>query len=779
MASNNFQSDAIERPFPAYEGDEKYIFISYAHLDAEIVFPEIKKFHDEGYPVWYDQGLTPGQEWDDEIALALMDCSLLVVFISKNSMASNNVQDEIKLALNEKIDIVPIYFEETPLPPGLKLRLSSKHAIMKYLFEEKDYLSECFKAFNKAEIPKIEVEKVKEHDVDSNSSGAERSVEPFEIKPEVSKRIEPENPKERLLDDAIEYDVLYSSINSQSILQYLDDFFDKLELYDDYRNGHHYKSILKSSIDVFLDNNNYYSAFEVFKIFFEIYQITSEDKSRGICNSILNEDNDIFEVIKIIKEYFEENHDKLDKQKNLFIHSVNVFIMGLAIYSQNNSYRDFFEEYVLSSPYEKYYKDMNYDLSHEEFLYRWGITSLMHDIYYPLEMIDHRTKNSIHDKFNSIRNTDLNSIYKLNPYDFADKYNEVYAESKFLDLYNPINLLAHKLYLDFPGLELNQLTTELNNFSDFMKNTEFDEHGFSSALLILNSYSYQIQRYRKDYSFFFYPILDCASAIFLHNYYPYFLQNSPFYLKKLHPSESPLTYLLILCDNILEFYKKPETIVDNNVNNIIDVEVDNNSFNAAYNIKSTSYGFGFSNELNLDEILDLCSVFKKGLYIDVNSNNSMTETLKSNNDSSNKLSMDVLEKIASKIHMNTNEESLEFENLPSDLKMNAIGEAMLISKIFSALGYDITYKTDERKGFLEFSKEEIIAIASLKHEYWCQEKITQGWQYGKEKSEKTRKTPFLVPWDELDSIIQQYDMDSVKNIPYLFDSIGLKIIKNN
>ena len=129
--------------------------------------------------------------------------------------------------------------------------------------------------------------------------------------------------------------------------------------------------------------------------------------------------------------------------------------------------------------------------------------------------------------------------------------------------------------------------------------------------------------------------------------------------------------------------------------------------------------------------------------------------------------------------MDTNEESLEFENLPSDLKMNAIGEAMLISKIFSALGYDITYKTDERKGFLEFSKEEIIAIASLKHEYWCQEKITQGWQYGKEKSEKTRKTPFLVPWDELDSIIQQYDMDSVKNIPYLFDSIGLKIIKNN
>ena len=82
------------------------MFISYSHREANIVFPEIKKFHDAGYNVWYDQGLTPGQEWDDEIAEALMGASLLVVFISKNSMGSINVQDEIKLALNEQIDIL-------------------------------------------------------------------------------------------------------------------------------------------------------------------------------------------------------------------------------------------------------------------------------------------------------------------------------------------------------------------------------------------------------------------------------------------------------------------------------------------------------------------------------------------------------------------------------------------------------------------------------------------------------------------------------------------------
>ena len=150
-----YGSNSLRRPFKAYRGDEDYIFVSYAHKDAELVFPEIKRFHDKGYPIWYDQGLTPGQEWDEEIEEALQDCSLLVVFISANSMASSNVVDEIKFALGETIDIVPIYLEEAKLARGLKLRLSQKHAIMKYQLYDEDYIDACFKAFDSAGIPKI------------------------------------------------------------------------------------------------------------------------------------------------------------------------------------------------------------------------------------------------------------------------------------------------------------------------------------------------------------------------------------------------------------------------------------------------------------------------------------------------------------------------------------------------------------------------------------------------------------------------------------------------
>lgn len=32
--------DTLERPFPAYKGDEPYIFVSYAHADEDMVYPE-------------------------------------------------------------------------------------------------------------------------------------------------------------------------------------------------------------------------------------------------------------------------------------------------------------------------------------------------------------------------------------------------------------------------------------------------------------------------------------------------------------------------------------------------------------------------------------------------------------------------------------------------------------------------------------------------------------------------------------------------------------------
>lgn len=46
-----------------YEGNEKYIFISYAHKDSGSVLPILQAMADGGYRLWYDQGME-AESWD-------------------------------------------------------------------------------------------------------------------------------------------------------------------------------------------------------------------------------------------------------------------------------------------------------------------------------------------------------------------------------------------------------------------------------------------------------------------------------------------------------------------------------------------------------------------------------------------------------------------------------------------------------------------------------------------------------------------------------------------
>ena len=144
--SNNFIKN---RPFPAYDGDGQYIFISYSHKDADEVFSELKKFKKEKYNIWYDQGIDVGIDWDDAIAEALENCSLFVCFISKNSLGSDNVINEIKFADDENKDIVLIYLDDSQLTGGVKLRLRNRQSILKFSMGLDEYSRQWKKAFSR------------------------------------------------------------------------------------------------------------------------------------------------------------------------------------------------------------------------------------------------------------------------------------------------------------------------------------------------------------------------------------------------------------------------------------------------------------------------------------------------------------------------------------------------------------------------------------------------------------------------------------------------------
>ncbi len=75
---------------------------------------------DAGAKLWSDKQILPGGHWDSSIETALESCSTFVVLISKASINSNNVMDEVSYALEENKKVIPILLEQCDLPFRLR-----------------------------------------------------------------------------------------------------------------------------------------------------------------------------------------------------------------------------------------------------------------------------------------------------------------------------------------------------------------------------------------------------------------------------------------------------------------------------------------------------------------------------------------------------------------------------------------------------------------------------------------------------------------------------------
>ena len=115
---------------PCRLDSEAFVFISYAHEDAAVVFPIIENVSANGYHIWYDKGINISSTWTDEIAIAILGCKAFVVFITAGAMSSPYVRSEVEFALNKQIKIIPVYLEgQEVLPPGLALGLSATQGV--------------------------------------------------------------------------------------------------------------------------------------------------------------------------------------------------------------------------------------------------------------------------------------------------------------------------------------------------------------------------------------------------------------------------------------------------------------------------------------------------------------------------------------------------------------------------------------------------------------------------------------------------------------------------
>lgn len=404
-----------------------------------------------------------------------------------------------------------------------------------------------------------------------------------------------------------------------SIKVYIEQFFKELEIYEDKFNGENHKETILGSIYDFLDNKTEKTAFGVYKSFFEAYWIGIQD-----------EVNPFLELTKIMKNFEQHSGRLLEKHRDHYIHTVFVFLLGISIYIKNNTFRQIFDEYVLN---KENYPD-SYDTKHEEFLYRWGLASLSHDIAYPLEIIVKQANEYIKficgycDPVEEIMGIEVklsasNEFVRLpilKPRKkYESKFNSVYDEFKPRFLGDSISLFAYVLSENF-HIQFNRVRQDLDEFSKDMNEKGFIDHGYFSSIIMLRWYYHLIKETDWNPAYFYFPILDSSSAILLHNYFKHRLMKNPFCLNPMSVNQHPIAYLLILCDELQEWDRESYGKISIKQNTPInfDLHINESELYIKFEYSENVGGkLSLSNKVeSINDVVNIADIFNNGITIE-------------------------------------------------------------------------------------------------------------------------------------------------------------------
>ncbi|MFT4125859.1 MAG: toll/interleukin-1 receptor domain-containing protein [Gordonia sp. (in: high G+C Gram-positive bacteria)] len=139
-------------PFPAYQGDDTYAFASYAHADAHLVFPLLTQLHEDGYRIWYDEGIEPTDEWAETISDRIARCTVFCLFVSKVSVARDGVANEIHQAHGAGRPFLAVYLEPTELPRAIDHVTGTRQAITDHTLPRDALLVKIRRGFEKCDL---------------------------------------------------------------------------------------------------------------------------------------------------------------------------------------------------------------------------------------------------------------------------------------------------------------------------------------------------------------------------------------------------------------------------------------------------------------------------------------------------------------------------------------------------------------------------------------------------------------------------------------------------
>ncbi|MDR0944363.1 MAG: hypothetical protein LBM41_07535 [Ruminococcus sp.] len=541
-------------------------------------------------------------------------------------------------------------------------------------------------------------------------------------------------------------------------------------------------SYLHEALKDFLAKENKENAFAVYTVFFDCFRIKLEGGS-------------FIDLLDALLAYEEHSSVLLEKQRDHLVHSVNVFILGLSIYAQNAPFRKAFED-KLCKPY-----DGAQSSPAAEFLYRWGMAALLHDIGYPIEIIHNQFKSFI----SFIGNTDgkkgADPFLDYFHFDTFDSISEVLFKSAFTkkftdslpagvvpDPLKPTHLLAYNFHSSL-GVPFNAVRDAIIKFLPSMQKNSFVDHGYYSAIILLKWYGYLIQRSGMSADVLYNPILDSAGAIFLHNYYRNGLMKPPFSLGVLSVTSHPIGFLLILCDELQEWNRTAYGSKDKKrvLAEASEIEIGDGLLRLHYITTGgiMDENFGANKAAFLRNVLSMSDIFPEKVKI-TQTTQSDIEIKRPDNITPRPL-LSNLEAMAKMTHDNYNKkreadgqpvEYPTWEELPDTLKYSNVRQARGVFAKLTLCGLFVSdEELPEREEVMGFTPEQIEMLALEEHDKWMSERLANGWTLGAKRDAVAKTTPYLIPYASLTEEIKDYDRDAVRNVFPMLAELGLRVYR--
>ena len=296
---------------------------------------------------------------------------------------------------------------------------------------------------------------------------------------------------------------------------------------------------LENAARVFLKSGSKEDAFDVYFCFMDMF-IGNYTESRN--------------MVEMLSEFENNGSSLLMKHRDHYSHSVYVFLLGLAIYENNEAYQECYKNFYQS----KLGKD---ESIHHHFLQYWGLTSLFHDIGYPFELpfeqvasyfeVDKKKRAgkpflayqalAEQTRINENLKRVLAEIYRK---EGKSAQETVFTDTNDLFAFDLANKLSDVYCFSRESMReiLSNKPSHPDQFGYYM------DHGYFSALILFKKLFEELSVTPNS------NMIDAMTAIILHNslykfsvayYKDEKIKNIP-----LKPELHPLAYMLMLCDEL-------------------------------------------------------------------------------------------------------------------------------------------------------------------------------------------------------------------------------------